>query len=193
MDVLGLQPPPRKSHLRHCWYHTLEALASFDLDHWLQSAESDVRHRGGRVKGRERGKGVGINLFYASSRGRRLPSSSLADTAASACPFFLLLWFRSNKLREQCHYCLYSKTRNSCHLWNGTQQKVLVEDTRDINQPKKSLQPISAVPLSSQESYACERNFSLLFVNPCWPCLGSTFPWYACHMSTVVYWSPYIS
>ena len=28
MDVLGSQPPPRKGHLRQCWYHTLEALAS---------------------------------------------------------------------------------------------------------------------------------------------------------------------
>ena len=24
-SVLGLQPPPRKGNLRHCWYHTLEA------------------------------------------------------------------------------------------------------------------------------------------------------------------------
>ena len=31
MDVLGSQPPPRKGHLWQCWYHTLEALTSFNL------------------------------------------------------------------------------------------------------------------------------------------------------------------
>ena len=29
MDVLCSQPPPKKDHLRQCWYHALEALTSF--------------------------------------------------------------------------------------------------------------------------------------------------------------------
>ena len=37
MDVLGLQPPPRKGHLRQCWYHTLEALTSFQEENTFGS------------------------------------------------------------------------------------------------------------------------------------------------------------
>ena len=31
MDVLGLQPPPRKGHLRQCLYHALEARTSLNI------------------------------------------------------------------------------------------------------------------------------------------------------------------
>ena len=49
MDVPGSQPPPRKGHLRQCWYHALEAPASLEVFTIVSVSSSSERCRSCRI------------------------------------------------------------------------------------------------------------------------------------------------